>query len=602
MPPESLPRAPRALRRSYPLPVEMAILAATIGVWQLLRIPFEGSTRVSLAHARDWLDLERAMHIDIEPSVLRFVHSRDWLLSAAQSFYRNVNEPAVFGFMAVARLLDPVRYPKLRTAYVLLHVPALAILALYPLAPPHWVAGMPFADGPPAHPSELRNETAAAVSLHFGAPVMIAAGALWLRPRAVLAWLTLLYPPLVFVVILGTGNHYVLDAVVGSACVAAGFAAAHALHGRLPRGRQSAGWARVALAGTGFALIAFVINGGFIGELNDFERHAGPRSQRDREPCDARAVRATPARGVVALTGLGIATVLIRARDQRTQQRSADNAARQADVVDASLLIAHRAGNDPAHLRAAERAGVDIVEADLHLRRGRLELRHLKTVGPLPVYWDRWALAPPLAALRQRRRAARRRATGDGAHARSQGQRSRRPPGCCRRPSAAPRAAYPSSVCARAWPLLDEIDPALAQRIGSAARPRQLDQLIAHAAERSLDGASLHLRLLDGERLGALRAHVPVIMTWPVNHWHEVERATALGVSGLISDDLALLGELRERLAYAGRRLARRASRKARVRNVISNAITPTVRSSERDAELHADAEGDDARRRGGLA
>ena len=40
---------------------------------------------------------------------------------------------------------------------------------------------------------------------------MIAAGALWLRPRAVLAWLTLLYPPLVFVVILGTGNHYVLD-------------------------------------------------------------------------------------------------------------------------------------------------------------------------------------------------------------------------------------------------------------------------------------------------------------------------------------------------------------------------------------------------------
>ena len=55
------------------------------------------------------------------------------------------------------------------------------------------------------------------MSLHFGGPVMIAAGALWLRPRALLAWLTLLYPPLVFVVILGTGNHYVLDTLVGSA-------------------------------------------------------------------------------------------------------------------------------------------------------------------------------------------------------------------------------------------------------------------------------------------------------------------------------------------------------------------------------------------------
>ena len=162
--------APALLRRAYPLPVEMLILAAVIGVWQLARIPFEGSTSVSLAHARDWISLERSLHIDIEPSVLRFVHGRDWLLDGAQRFYRNMNEPAMIAFMAVARLLDPVRYPKLRSAFALLHVPALAVLALYPLAPPHWVHGIPFADGPPVHPNALRNETAAAVSLHFGDP------------------------------------------------------------------------------------------------------------------------------------------------------------------------------------------------------------------------------------------------------------------------------------------------------------------------------------------------------------------------------------------------------------------------------------------------
>jgi hypothetical protein len=245
----------------------MLILAAVIGAWQLARIPFEGSTSVALAHARDWISLERALHIDIEPSVLRFVHSRDWLLDAAERFYRNMDVTAIFGFMAVARLLDPVRYPKLRSAFALLHLPALAVLALYPLAPPHWVHGIPFADGPPVHPSGLRNETAAAVSLHFGDPLLIAAGALWLRPRAVLAWLTLAYPPLVFLVIIGTGNHYVLDTLVGSACVGAGFAAAHALHGPLPRGASVTGWRRIALAGTGFALIAFLINGGFLGEL-----------------------------------------------------------------------------------------------------------------------------------------------------------------------------------------------------------------------------------------------------------------------------------------------------------------------------------------------
>jgi hypothetical protein len=266
MPPEQRRAAPRALTRTYPLPVEMLILAGIIAVWQVLRIPFEGSTSVSLAHARDWLALERNLHIDIEPSVLRFVHSRHWLIDAAQIFYRNANEAAVIGFMAAARTLDPVRYPLLRTTYALLHVPALLVLALYPLAPPHWVAGIPYADGPPLHPSALRNETAAAVSLHFGAPVMIAAGALWLRPRAALAWLTLLYPPLVFVVILGTGNHYVLDTVIGTACVAAGFAAAAAIHGPLPRS-SGARWARVALAGTGVGLLTFLINGGFIGDV-----------------------------------------------------------------------------------------------------------------------------------------------------------------------------------------------------------------------------------------------------------------------------------------------------------------------------------------------
>jgi hypothetical protein len=40
---------------------------------------------------------------------------------------------------------------------------------------------------------------------------------------------------------------------------------------------------------------------------------------------------------------------------------------------------------------------VPFVEADLHLYAGRLEIRHLKTLGPLPILWDRWSLAPPWA-------------------------------------------------------------------------------------------------------------------------------------------------------------------------------------------------------------
>src|SRR3954465_3721379 len=63
-------------------------------------------------------------------------------------------------------------------------------------------------------------------------------------------------------------------------------------------------------------------------------------------------------------------------------------------MAETPFLVAHRAGNDPALLRRAERVRARLIEADVHLRRGRVEVRHLKTLGPLPVLWDRWYLAP----------------------------------------------------------------------------------------------------------------------------------------------------------------------------------------------------------------
>src|SRR3954470_21371543 len=64
-------------------------------------------------------------------------------------------------------------------------------------------------------------------------------------------------------------------------------------------------------------------------------------------------------------------------------------------MAETPFLVAHRAGNDLALLRRAERVRARLIEADVHLRRGRLEVRHLKTLGPLPVLWDRWYLASP---------------------------------------------------------------------------------------------------------------------------------------------------------------------------------------------------------------
>ncbi len=58
------------------------------------------------------------------------------------------------------------------------------------------------------------------------------------------------------------------------------------------------------------------------------------------------------------------------------------------------FVIAHRAGNHLPKLERAIRRGADMIEADVWRYRNRLEVRHLKTLGPLPILWDRWELAP----------------------------------------------------------------------------------------------------------------------------------------------------------------------------------------------------------------
>jgi hypothetical protein len=60
------------------------------------------------------------------------------------------------------------------------------------------------------------------------------------------------------------------------------------------------------------------------------------------------------------------------------------------------LAVAHRAGNSLSALREAVAAGADVVEADVHHHRGRMEVRHSKSMGPLPWLWDRspWELTP----------------------------------------------------------------------------------------------------------------------------------------------------------------------------------------------------------------
>lgn len=212
------------------------------------------------------------------------------------------------------------------------------------------------------------------------------------------------------------------------------------------------------------------------------------------------------------------------------------------------LAIAHRAGNSLTGLHAANQLDVDVVECDVHAFRGRLEVRHLKTAGPLPFLWDTWTLAPAWAPrlgldelLEADRRGAvfmldlkgRRESTGRAVarllHERAPGHRV--------------------LVCGRHWPVVEHVadrltyvDPVLSAR--TRGELSALVSRVADARRTAPYGVSVHCSLLDPALVERLRRHVEVVMTWPVNDLGRLETVLDLGANGIISDEPAILREV----------------------------------------------------------
>lgn len=198
-----------------------------------------------------------------------------------------------------------------------------------------------------------------------------------------------------------------------------------------------------------------------------------------------------------------------------------------------TFVVAHGAGNDLARLQEAEELEIALVEADVRLWRGRLEVRHLKTVGPLPILWDRWRLANPFAPRLQLHDLL--------GHARADTELLLDLKGWNRRLAELVLDALPPgrrvAVCARSRALLapfaDRADVRVFQSIGSR---RQLRALLRRDDGLVVDGFSIHERLLDERVVGELRRRAAVVISWPVNSLPRARELAQLGVSGMISD------------------------------------------------------------------
>ena len=209
---------------------------------------------------------------------------------------------------------------------------------------------------------------------------------------------------------------------------------------------------------------------------------------------------------------------------------------RTGSPAHAQFLVAHRAGNHLDRLHEAEGLGVALVEADVRLFRGRAEVRHLKTIGPLPIFWDRWKLANPFM---------RRLVLGDVLASLAPSTelmldlkgRNRRLAQLVLEALGEVPAVARVTVCARSWTLLEPFRGRPNVRtVFSIGSRRQLRGLERSLEGRPVDGISIHERLLDRKTVGQLRSYADVVMTWPVRTVEQARRLADLGVQGLITD------------------------------------------------------------------
>lgn len=200
----------------------------------------------------------------------------------------------------------------------------------------------------------------------------------------------------------------------------------------------------------------------------------------------------------------------------------------------AAFIVAHRAGNDLDRLRAAEALRLPLVEADVHLFAGRLEVRHRKTVGPIPILWDRWELAPPWAPRMLLGELLSATAPGTELMLDLKGH-DRRLPG--RVLAAIETAGTPGriTVCSQDWRLLEPLAGREEIRVvHSVGNARQLARLRRREGGR-LAGISIHERLLDAAVVEELRRRAELILTWPVESAAQARRLAVWGVNGMIS-------------------------------------------------------------------
>jgi PAP2 superfamily len=213
---------------------EAAAVIALYAAYQISRGFADDSATRSLANAHEVVALERRLQLFHEGALQDAVMRLPGMIDALGLAYMSLHLAGTVALLTWVYVRRPGWFPLLRTALAFASAIALTIYYVYPTAPPR-LADIGIVDTVTTiNDIDLRsrllgrfyNPFAAVPSMHFGYALLIGLAIAALARRRAVRVAALAYPAVVLVVIVATGNHFILDAAAGAAVSLVGLAAA----------------------------------------------------------------------------------------------------------------------------------------------------------------------------------------------------------------------------------------------------------------------------------------------------------------------------------------------------------------------------------------
>jgi hypothetical protein len=209
---------------------EILLIGVCYGAYSVVRNLVPTRHTAALHRAGELLSVERALHIDVELSFNHLFTRVGWLGVGANYYYATLHFAVTIGVLGWLFAWHPDRYRTYRWWMFGTTVSALIGFWFYPLAPPRMLPGYVdtvlvfhtwgLYDSSPI--ATVSNQYAAMPSLHTAWSLWCAVAIVRVaRPR----WIKILavsYPICTVLVIMGTANHFILDAAGGVASLACG--------------------------------------------------------------------------------------------------------------------------------------------------------------------------------------------------------------------------------------------------------------------------------------------------------------------------------------------------------------------------------------------